>query len=69
MLKENVLKFFKAKAQNQSDIARQLDVSRQAVSCWGEIIPELQAMRLERLTDGALEYDPSLYESKHKQTA
>ncbi len=69
MLKKKVIAFFQAKNQNQSDIARQLDVSRQTVSCWGDVIPELQAMKLERLTEGVLEYDPSLYESKHKQSA
>ena len=31
------------------------------VSQWGEIIPEKQALRLERITDGALKYDPALY--------
>jgi len=31
------------------------------VSQWGEIIPERQAGRLERLTGGKLVYNPDLY--------
>ncbi len=31
------------------------------VSQWGEIIPEKQALRLERITGGTLKYDPALY--------
>jgi len=64
MLKEKVVKFFEG---NQSKVARALGLSRAYVSAWGEVIPELQAMKLERITDGALKYDPSLYETKHKQ--
>jgi len=33
-----------------------------SVSQWKEIIPEKQAMRLERITGGKLVYDESLYE-------
>lgn len=35
-----------------------------AVSQWGPVIPEKQALRLERITGGALKYDHSLYSSK-----
>ena len=35
--------------------------SKSSVSQWGAIIPEKQALRLEKLTRGALKYDPSLY--------
>ncbi|MCJ8337605.1 MAG: Cro/CI family transcriptional regulator [Pseudomonadales bacterium] len=38
-----------------------LGITSGAVSQWGKIIPEKQAMRLERITGGALKYDPSLY--------
>jgi predicted transcriptional regulator len=69
MLKENVLAFFKAQQQNQSSIAQKLGVSRAAVSAWSDVIPQMQAMRLERITNGALKYDPSLYEIEHNQTA
>ena len=54
---------------SQSEVARALDISRASVSCWPDVIPEKQAMKLERLTDGALQYDASLYSCQHKQTA
>lgn len=42
-------------------LADALNISSGSVSQWGEIIPEKQALRLERITDGALKYDPALY--------
>ena len=36
-------------------IAKVLDISTQAVYGWGIIVPELQARRLERITNGELE--------------
>ncbi len=44
-----------------TQLAKSLGISQAAVSRWGEIIPEKQALRLERITDGALKYDPALY--------
>ncbi|WP_392385097.1 Cro/CI family transcriptional regulator [Marinomonas primoryensis] len=65
MLKTEVIKHFgKAKL-----ICEALGLSSGSISQWGEVIPETQAFRLERLTNGELKYDPSLYESKHKQSA
>ena len=32
-----------------------------SVSQWGEIIPEKQAFRIDRLTGGKLVYNPGLY--------
>ncbi len=46
---------------NQSKLASTLGIAPASVSQWGEIIPEKQALRLERITDGALKYDPNLY--------
>ncbi len=57
MFKERVVKHF----GNQTILAKTLRVSCASVSQWGEIIPEKQAMRLERLTEGKLQYDESLY--------
>lgn len=65
MLKEEVIKHF-GKAKSVCEV---LNLSSGSVSQWGKVIPETQAFRLERLTNGALKYDPSLYESKHNQTA
>jgi hypothetical protein len=43
------------------EVAKILDITPAAVSKWGSIIPELQAMKLERLTNGALKYNPALH--------
>jgi len=59
MQKHHVIEFFDGK---QINVAKALNVSKGAVSQWGRIIPEPQAMKLERLTGGALVYDPGLYE-------
>lgn len=45
----------------QEKLANTLRIKQGAVSQWDEIIPEKQAMRLERITNGALKYDPTLY--------
>ncbi|MBJ7536991.1 Cro/CI family transcriptional regulator [Marinomonas transparens] len=66
MHKQTVIDFF---GDNQSKVARALDISRAAVSCWPPLIPEKQAMKLERLTEGRLKYDASLYSVQHNQTA
>jgi DNA-binding transcriptional regulator YdaS (Cro superfamily) len=42
-------------------LASVLAVSHSSVSQWGEIIPEKQALKLEKITSGELKYDPSLY--------
>lgn len=42
-------------------ITEALGLSSGYVSQWGEIVPEVQAMKLERITGGALKYDPEIY--------
>ncbi len=44
-----------------TQLAKSLGITQAAVSRWGEIIPEKQALRLERITGGTLKYDPALY--------
>lgn len=48
-----------------SKAASALGVTHSAISQWGDVIPEKQAMRLERLTKGALRYEPGLYLRNH----
>jgi len=67
MLKANVIEFFKLRDQNQTHVAKMLGMGRASVSAWGEVIPEVHALKLERLTEGALKYDPSLYSTKNSQ--
>lgn len=36
-------------------------ISQPAVSKWGELVPEIQARRLSKITGGALVFDESVY--------
>lgn len=60
MKKQKVVEHF----GNQTNVAKVLGIKSPSVCEWGDIIPEKQAMRLERITDGALVYDPSLYQQQ-----
>ena len=62
MYKNDVLKFYGTSIA----VAKALRISPSAITQWAEIIPEKQAYKLERLTKGALTYDPDLYKSKEK---
>ncbi len=44
-----------------SKTAVALGVTHSAVCQWGAVIPEKQALYIERLTKGKLKYDASLY--------
>lgn len=57
MKKIDVIAYYKTTV----NLAEELNILPSAVSQWGDIIPEKQALRLEKLTEGALKYDPSLY--------
>jgi hypothetical protein len=59
MEKAAAIEFFGSGAE----LARRLGLGRQAVSNWGEVIPEVYALRLERMTGGDLVYDESHYRS------
>lgn len=61
MLKAIVVKHF---TSNRA-IAKLLSISPQAVGQWNAIIPERAALKLERITNGALKYDPALYSGSH----
>ena len=43
-------------------LAQVLKLTPGATSQWGKIIPEKQALKLEKLTNGHLRYDQKLYE-------
>ena len=65
MNKSSVVEFY----GSQRAVAVALMISDQAVSSWKEIIPEGAALKLEKLTNGALKHDALLYHkdrtSKH----
>ncbi len=63
MFKTTVVEFY----GNQTKAAAALKVTRSCVSAWNSLIPEKQALLLDRLTEGALKYDPSLYVTKNSQ--
>ena len=47
------------------EVARALKISRQAVSKWPDIIPEGAAYKLQVITAGRLQVDPSCYQTKN----
>ena len=57
MLKKDVIAHF-GKA---IEVCRALGLTSGSVSQWGDVIPEKQAMRLDRMTAGKLKYDPAFY--------
>lgn len=60
MLKHDVIAFFGTGVE----VKRALGLrSTGTVSQWPELIPEKQALKIERLTQGKLKYDPELYQT------
>ena len=60
MYKENVVNYF----GSQSELARKLRLTRQAVGLWSEVIPEKHAFMLDMITrdeEYPLIYVPELY--------
>jgi hypothetical protein len=62
MKKVEVIKYF----QNPTGVANKLRMTVGAVSQWGDVIPEKQALKLDRITNGELKYDPELYAAPDK---
>lgn len=63
MYKSSVVKHFNSRI---TDVAAACGIAISSVSVWGDIIPEKQALKLERLTNGVLKYDPALYEKTNQ---
>ena len=60
MRKKDVVQYF----GSTSKVANILGIARPSVCLWKTIIPEKQALILERLTKGKLKYSPKLYGRK-----
>lgn len=58
MKKTTVLKRFN---DSVTEVAKALGVSHSAVSQWGELIPEKQALKAALITNGELVYDADMY--------
>ena len=67
MKSQDVYSWAKEKGMTQTDLANFLKISQPAVSQWLDIIPEAQAMKLERASDGVLKYDDDVYAARRKQ--
>lgn len=57
---DDALTFFGPKGA-KIKIANSLGLTSGAISQWGEVIPKKSAYELERITDGELKVDHSLY--------
>jgi DNA-binding transcriptional regulator YdaS (Cro superfamily) len=59
MLIRDAIKYFGSKAK----LAEALGVNRSAISNWkGDLVPRWRAYELERITQGELRLDPTLYQ-------
>jgi len=61
MLKETALQFFGGSA---AEVARAINRTPSAVTEWPEIVPEGMAYKLQVVTGGRLQVDPSCYRKK-----
>lgn len=65
MLKSTAIDHFKtAKA-----LAKALDISKGAISQWGEVVPEGSAYKLQVITGGQLRVDERLYQKPPSATS
>lgn len=62
MFKKDAVNFFGSK----SKLAKAAGVAASSVSVWGDLVPEKNAMRLQIASNGALRYDPQVYDKHAK---
>lgn len=63
MHKTDLIAFCKSNGMTLKEVADSLNISQPAVSKWGELVPELQAIKLANLYPG-LFYQPELYKKR-----
>ena len=66
MLKNEVITFFGGRG-GMSKVAGLLGLSHGAVSQWPDLIPKGAALELEKITNGALKCDLSLYRERPRK--
>lgn len=62
MYKASVLNYFGGTVKT----AEALGISHSAVCQWVDVVPEKQALRIERITSSKLKYEPELYKQNNK---
>ncbi|HGL5978074.1 TPA: Cro/CI family transcriptional regulator [Klebsiella oxytoca] len=62
MFKQDAINYFGSK----SKLAKAAGVAPASVSVWGDLVPEKNAMRLQLASEGALQYDPEVYDQHAK---
>lgn len=45
---------------SEAALARALGIKQQSVQDWGEVVPKLRQLQIEKLTDGKLKADPEI---------
>lgn len=53
----------------QRALAEALGISQASVSLWGDIVPPLRQIQLERLTEGTLRASPDVFKTKRAKVA
>ena len=69
MLKSDVYRHFESLKRTLpllDSIAEVLGVTKQAVSMWPDVVPQGMAYKLQVLTGGQLQVDPSLYKPQKR---
>ncbi|WP_410009773.1 Cro/CI family transcriptional regulator [Pantoea agglomerans] len=62
MYKQDAINFFGTRGR----VAEAAGVLPSAVSQWGKLVPEARAARLQSASNGALNYDTSIYDAHRK---
>ena len=65
MLTRDAVKHFGSKAE----LARRLKIRQQSITTWGEDVPPLRQLQLERITGGQLKASPLIVASDSSEAA
>lgn len=63
MLKKDVIKHFGGVVAT----AKAMNITSQAVTRWGRVIPQLRAIQISSITDGELVYDEKRYKNRYRR--